>query len=149
MDAVAFDLHHLELTELAALIRAREISSVPVTRAQFDRIASVDATLRSYALVMTDVAIGQANTADREIAAGFYRGPLHDLPIAVKDLCWTKGFPTAAGMPIYKHFRPDDDATANGMNRAEELAAHRAGQRCLVDYGVCVCTRKAKPSLSC
>jgi amidase len=111
MGVVAFDLHYLELTELAALIRAREISSVAVTRAQLDRIASVDATLRSYALVMTDVAIGQAKTADREIAAGFYRGPLHGVPIAVKDLCWTKGFPTAAGMAIYKHFCADDDAT--------------------------------------
>jgi amidase len=126
MDAVAFDLHHLELTELAALIRAREISSVPVTRAQFDRIASVDATLRSYALVMTDVAIGQANTADREIAAGFYRGPLHDVPIAVKELCWTKGFPTAAGMPIYKHFRPDDDATV--VRRLGQAGRGAAGQ---------------------
>jgi amidase len=111
MGAVAFDLHYLELTELAALIKTHEISSVSVTRSQLDRIARVDATLGSYALVMTDVAIEQANTADTEIAAGFYRGPLHGVPIAVKDLCWTKGFPTAAGMAIYKNFRADDDAT--------------------------------------
>jgi amidase len=111
MDAIAADLHYLELTELAARIRTREISPVAVTRAQLDRIALLDSALGSYALVMADVAMAQADAAEAEIAAGRYRGVLHGVPIAVKDLCWTKGVPTAAGMPIYKHFRPDEDAT--------------------------------------
>jgi amidase len=111
MGATETDLHDLELTELAARIRVREISPVAVTRSQLARIASVDAALGSYALVMADVAMAEAASAEAEIAAGHYRGPLHGVPIAVKDLFWTKGFPTAAGMTIYKDFRPHDDAT--------------------------------------
>jgi amidase len=111
MDTRTTDLPFLEITELAAHIRAREVSPVAVTRAQLDRIASRDSVLRSYALVMADVAMAQAEAAETEIAAGRYRGPLHGVPIAVKDLCWTKGFPTAAGMAIHKDYRPENDAT--------------------------------------
>jgi amidase len=97
--------------ELAARIRAFEVSPVDVTRAQLDRIASLDTALGSYVLVMADVAMAQAKAAEEEIAAGRYRGPLHGVPIAVKDLFWTKGFPTAAGMAIYQDYRPHEDAT--------------------------------------
>ena len=114
MGAIEADLHYLELTELAARIRACEISPVAVTRSQLERIASLDAALGSYALVMAEAATAEAASAEAEIAAGHYRGPLHGVPIAVKDLFWTKGFPTAAGMAIYKDFRPHDDATYAG-----------------------------------
>jgi amidase len=109
--AIAGDLHYLELMELAARIRAFEVSPVDVTRAQLDRIASLDTALGSYALVMADVAMAQAKAAEAEMSAGRYRGPLHGVPIAVKDLFWTKGFPTAAGMAIYQDHRPREDAT--------------------------------------
>jgi amidase len=111
VDAIATALHDLELTELAARIRTRELSPVTVTRALLDRIAAHDGALGSYALVMADAAMAQAEAAEAEIAAGRYRGPLHGVPIAVKDLCWTKGAPTAAGMAVHKDFRPDEDAT--------------------------------------
>jgi amidase len=111
MDAVTADLHYLELMELAARIKARELSPVTATHSQLNRIAAVDRALGSYALVMADAAIEQAEAAEAEIAAGRYRGPLHGVPVAVKDLCWTRGVPTAAGMAIHKDFRPDEDAT--------------------------------------
>lgn len=123
---VGTDLHYLELTDLAARIRAREVSPLEVTRAQLDRIASLDHALGSYALVMGDVAMEQAVAAEAEIAAGQYRGPLHGVPIAVKDLFWTKGFPTAAGMAIYKDYRPDEDATA--VRRLREAGAVLLGK---------------------
>src|SRR5260370_20901146 len=104
MDAT--DLHYLELTELAVRIRAREVSPVAVTRAQLDRIASLDGSLGSYALVTADLAILQAQAAEAEIAAGWHRRPLHCAPAAVKDLCWTPGIPTPARMAIYPHYRP-------------------------------------------
>ena len=69
MDATATDLHFLELTELAARIEAREVSPVAVTRAQLDRIAALDGALGSYAQVMTEVAMAQAETAEAEVAA--------------------------------------------------------------------------------
>jgi amidase len=111
MGAATAGLHYLELTELAARIRTREVSPVAVTRAQLDRIAALDGALGSYALVMADTAMAQARAAEAEIAAGRYRGPLHGVPIAVKDLCWTRGFATAAGMAIHKDHRPTEDAT--------------------------------------
>jgi amidase len=123
---VTTDLHYLELMELAARIKAHEISPVAVTRAQLDRIASLDDALGSYALVMADVAMAQAKVAEAEIATGLYRGPLHGVPIAVKDLYWTKGFPTAAGMTIYKDYRPDEDATV--VRRLKESGAVLLGK---------------------
>lgn len=126
MDALPHDLHYLELTELAAHIRARNISPVEVTRAQLDRIASLDDELGSYALVMADVAMADAERAEAEIAAGRYRGPLHGVPVAVKDLLWTQGFPTAAGMAIHKTYRPREDATV--VRRLQEAGAVLLGK---------------------
>ena len=88
--------HYLDLTELATLIRTRELSPVAITEAQLERIAALDETLRSYAYVMADEALEQARAAEAQIVAGKYRGPLHGIPIGIKDLCWTQGIPTAA-----------------------------------------------------
>src|SRR5262249_36911937 len=120
------DLHYLALTELAARIGARELTPVAVTRAQLDRIAALDSTLRSYALVIADVAMAQAEQAAAEIAAGRYRGSLHGVPIAVKDLCWIRGHPTAAGMPIHRNYRPDEDATV--VRRLKQAGAVLLGK---------------------
>ena len=109
--AMTDDLHYHEIMQLAPRIQAGDVSPVAVTRAQLDRIAALDGTLASYALVMADSAMAQAQAAEAEIAGGHYRGPLHGVPIAVKDLFWTKGVPTAGGMAIYKEFRPAEDAT--------------------------------------
>ena len=105
------DLHYSELVEVGQRIRKRDLSSVEATQAQFDRIARLDGQLKSYAHVMASSALQQAHAADKEIAAGKTRGPLHGVPIAVKDLCWTSDAPTAAGMKIYRDNRPIQDAT--------------------------------------
>lgn len=105
------ELHYRELTDIAALIQSRKLSSVEATQAQLDRIARLDGGLKSYATVMADQALDAARTADGEIASGAVRGPLHGVPIAVKDLCWTTDAPTAAGMPIHRDNRPTEDGT--------------------------------------
>ena len=104
-------LHYLELTELSRRIHAREISPVEATTAQLTRIEKSDGVLKSYAHMMAEAALIQARAAEAEIMRGEIRGPLHGVPIAVKDLCWTQGVPTAAGMTIYRDFRPTEDAT--------------------------------------
>ncbi|NOJ46633.1 amidase [Bradyrhizobium archetypum] len=106
------DLHYLELTDLAKLIRTRRISPVEATRQQLDRIAALDDRLASYAVVTAERAMAEARAAEADIAAGHYRGPLHGVPLAVKDLFWTSGVPTAAGTIIHRDFRPTEDATA-------------------------------------
>ncbi|MGA2127473.1 MAG: amidase [Xanthobacteraceae bacterium] len=105
------DLHYLELTELARRLHAKELSPVEATKAQLARIAERDGALRSYAHLMSEAALAQAKAAEAEIMRGEIRSPLHGVPIAVKDLCWTKGVPTAAGMTIHADFRPTEDAT--------------------------------------
>ncbi|MEH2501788.1 MULTISPECIES: amidase [unclassified Bradyrhizobium] len=121
MDIGTDDLHYLELTELAACIRTRKISPLEATRAQLDRIAALDGELGSYVRVMADAAMAQAEAAHAEIAAGRYRGPLHGIPIAVKDLFWTRNVPTAAGTVVHSDFRPDEDATV--VHRLNEAGA--------------------------
>src|ERR1700688_1120331 len=107
----ANDLHYSELVEIGRLIQKRELSSVAATQSQLNRIAQLDGQLKSYAYIMATSALEHAEAADLEIAAGKVRGPLHGVPTAVKDLCWTKDAPTAAGMKIYRDNRPKEDAT--------------------------------------
>ena len=112
------ELCYLELVEVGRRIQARQLSSVEVTQAVLDRIVRLDPRFKAYATLTPDLALAQAREADREISRGTLRGPLHGVPIAVKDLCHTKGIPTAAGMPIHKGHRPDRDATVVTRLRA-------------------------------
>ena len=82
------------MLEVAALVRNRDISSVELTQSLLKRIASLDGRQKSYATVMADHALAAAEQADQELAEKKYRGPLHGIPIAVKDVCFTKGVRT-------------------------------------------------------
>ena len=105
------ELCYWTITELAAKIQAKEISPVEVTRAQFDRIERLDPSLNAYLTVLSEPAMGEARTAEQEIARGHYRGPLHGVPVAVKDLFETQGVKTTAGSVILKDYVPARDAT--------------------------------------
>ena len=105
------ELSYLDLVEVGRRIQARQLSSVEVTQAVLGRIARLDPRFKCYATLTPEHALAQAREADSEIAGGTLRGPLHGVPIAVKDLCHTRGIVTAAGMPIHKDYRPDRDAT--------------------------------------
>jgi amidase len=130
------ELHYLDLTELTRRIRARQLSPVEATRALLKRIEALDGKLKSYALVMADSALEEARRAEAEIARGEIRGPLHGAPIAVKDLCWTRGVPTAAGSTIHRDFRPKEDATV--VRRLREAGAIILGKLQLTEgaYGL-------------
>ena len=116
----------LDLGTVARLIRERVLSSEQVTQAQLRRIERLDPTLHAYACVTSELALTQARAADQRQAQGQALGPLHGVPIAVKDLCWTAGIPTAAGMQIYKDFVPDQDATV--VQRLREAGAVLLGK---------------------
>jgi amidase len=107
----ADELCYLGLVEVGQRIRARELTSVAVTTALLERIVRLDGQLRSYATLTPEPALAAAEATDRETAQGKTRGPLHGVPIAVKDLCHTQGIATAAGMTIHKDFVPARDAT--------------------------------------
>ncbi|TAL03501.1 MAG: amidase [Rhodospirillaceae bacterium] len=104
-------IHNLSLLDISARIRRGEVTSEAVTRALLDRIARHDNRLNSILMLLADTALKDARQADAEIASGFWRGPLHGVPIGIKDIFWTEGLPTTAGMEIMKDFRPNADAT--------------------------------------
>lgn len=104
-------LHYRSLSSIADEIRARSISPVELTEALLARIDALDSTLLSYATVMADQALDDARRAEQEIVSGNYRGPLHGVPIALKDLCYTAGTRTMGGARVYRDFVPTFDAT--------------------------------------
>lgn len=108
---MSFNVEFCGLTEVGALIARRAIASKAVTEALLSRIRRLDGELRAYARVLDEGALRQAEIADREIEAGIHRGPLHGVPIAVKDLCWIRGVATAAGTVVHKDYVPARDAT--------------------------------------
>ncbi|MEQ8234385.1 MAG: amidase [Gammaproteobacteria bacterium] len=98
----ADDLAFMELTALAQAIGRREISALEVTRNLLARIAHHDATLGAYVAVLADSAEREAKAADSALARGQALGPLHGVPVAVKDLCDASGTRTLAGMPTVR-----------------------------------------------
>jgi amidase len=132
---VANPLHYSSLVHVGKLIAARQLQSSDLTRQLLDRIAAVDGRLQSYVTVMTDRALASARRADSEIGAGRYRGPLHGVPIAVKDLCYTRGVRTMAGTKVFADFVPDFDATV--VARLEAAGAVILGKLVLCEgaYG--------------
>jgi Asp-tRNA(Asn)/Glu-tRNA(Gln) amidotransferase A subunit family amidase len=97
---------------VAAAIAARVVSPVALTELLLDRITRHDPALNAYQLVLGEQARMAAATAEREIAAGRYRGPFHGVPVAVKDLLATAGLPTTAGSKILADWVPHEDAEA-------------------------------------
>ncbi|MDP6667718.1 MAG: amidase [Dehalococcoidia bacterium] len=105
------ELHYRTISELAPLIESGELSPVEVTQAQVDRIERLDGALKTYATLTPELALQQAQRAEEEIAQGRYRGPLHGIPVAVKDLCDTAGTRTMGGSAVFTDNVPDHDST--------------------------------------
>ena len=116
----------LSLSDLARAIRAREISSVEATRAYLDRIARLDPVLRAYITVNPEGALATAAARDREAAAGAWRGPLHGVPLAHKDLCLIPGLPTSCGTRTADYFVGAPPCTA--VARLEAAGALTLGK---------------------
>ena len=114
-------LHYLSLMDLSARLKSGSVTPTVVTEALLARIRQYDGGLKSYTTLLADRAMSQARVAQDEIRRGFWRGPLHGVPIALKDLCYTTFAPTAAGMYIHKDFVPPYDATV--VERLERAGA--------------------------
>ncbi len=104
-------LHYKSITELSNLISSKELSPIELTTALLQRIDQHDGHLKSYATVMIEHARDAAKIAEQEIASGKYRGPLHGIPIAVKDLCFTQGVRTMGGAKVLKDHIPVYNST--------------------------------------
>jgi Asp-tRNA(Asn)/Glu-tRNA(Gln) amidotransferase A subunit family amidase len=104
------DIAFAPLAQLSRWIEARELTSERLTRLYLDRLERFDPRLRCVITLTRDLALAQAQQADREIASGHYRGPLHGVPWGAKDLLDTAGIPTTYGAEPYRNRVPVQDA---------------------------------------
>jgi Asp-tRNA(Asn)/Glu-tRNA(Gln) amidotransferase A subunit family amidase len=105
------ELAFLPVTQLAQLVRTRQVSSVALTKMYIERLERFDPTLHCVITLTEERALAQAQRADRELAEGRYRGPLHGIPWGAKDLLAVRGYPTTWGATPFKEQRFDEDAT--------------------------------------
>ena len=101
----------MSLVEAADALRRGELQSTQLLDAALARIDAHEPLLHAFAVQLRESARRQAENADAEIARGKWRGPLHGIPIGIKDLCFTKGIVTASGTTVMADFEPDFDAT--------------------------------------
>src|SRR5207244_1272769 len=123
------DLTRASVTDLARMIATKEVSPVEVVRAHLARIERLDGTLHAYITVCGDAALDAARAAEAALAAGQPVGPLHGVPIALKDLVDTRGVRTTGGSRILADRVPDADATVVTRGRPLAQADRRAGGR--------------------
>ena len=128
------ELCYRTLTEAANLLRRREISPVELTGAILARIERLDAQLHSYITVTSERALDSAKRAERELAAGTVRGPLHGIPIAVKDLMFIRGVRNTCASRVLDDFVPDYDATV--VQRLEAGGAVILGKLNLTEFAM-------------
>ena len=113
------ELCYSSAAELAVLIKSREVSPREVVEAHLERIEALEPTLNSFITVMADQARAAARQAELEISAGSYRGPLHGVPLGLKDLYYVRGVRNTSGSRIFDDFIPDFDCTvADRFRRA-------------------------------
>src|SRR5438093_11142244 len=122
----------LGIEEAAALLRSRQLSPLELTEACRSRIEAVEPRLNAFITVTADLAREQAHEAERELAGGRYRGPLHGIPMAVKDLFATRGVRTTAGSRILKDWVPAADATV--VRKLREAGAVLLGKLGLHEF---------------
>jgi aspartyl-tRNA(Asn)/glutamyl-tRNA(Gln) amidotransferase subunit A len=108
----SIELAYLTITQAAAGIRRKEFSSIDLTEACLKRIEALDAKLHSFITLTADLALRQAKQPEQELRSDQDRGPLHGIPIALKDLYMTKGIRTTCHSAVLQNWVPDYDSTA-------------------------------------
>lgn len=112
------DLAYLGIAELGPRLAGRALSPVELCRALLDRCAKLEPRLNAFITLTPERILADAAAAEAELTAGRVRGPLHGVPVAVKDLCWTRGERTTGGSRVLADFIPDEDACVVARLRA-------------------------------
>ena len=128
------ELHMLTIAELGRLIQSRQLSPVELTRTYLERIDRLNPTLGAYITVMSETATAEAATAEDEVGRGVYRGPLHGIPVAIKDIIYTEGVLTSAGSRVLADHVPDYDSTI--VERLRASGAVLVGKLNLSEFAV-------------
>jgi aspartyl-tRNA(Asn)/glutamyl-tRNA(Gln) amidotransferase subunit A len=140
------DILFLSVTELSRRVRSRQLSPVELTESYLERSRNLGSKLNAYATLTPDLALKQAHAAEKEIAAGKYRGPLHGIPYAAKDLLAVKGYPTGWGARPYSDQRFDYDATV--IKKLEAAGAVLLGKAAMIELAGGMGYRYASASAS-
>lgn len=104
------DLHHMTIAEASGLIKSGKLSPVELTQAFLSRIERLDGQLNAYLMVLGEQALADARTAEAAIAAGNWKGPLHGIPLGLKDIYNTAGIRTTGHSALFKDHVPAEDA---------------------------------------
>lgn len=128
------ELHRLTIAEAADLIESRRLSPVELTRAYLERVESLNDRLGAYISVMSESALAQASRAESEIANGSYRGKMHGIPVAIKDIIYTKGVLTSAASRVLSDHVPDYDSTI--VERLDTAGAVLLGKLNLSEFAI-------------
>tara|TARA_B110000014_G_C20114782_1_gene588389 strand:+ start:867 stop:2273 length:1407 start_codon:yes stop_codon:yes gene_type:complete len=127
-------LHHLTIHEAGQLLKNGELSPVELTQAFFDRIADTDDRLHSFITLLNEEAMSEARAAEAEIRSGRYRGPLHGIPIALKDLYDTAGIRTTSGSRVDIDRVPAADSTPTA--RLKEAGSILLGKLAMHEFAL-------------
>ena len=134
------------IEELTTELRAGRLSPMELTRGFLDRIARLNGRYNAYERVTSELALEQAARAERELRTNKWRGPLHGIPYAAKDLFDTRGIPTAWGTTFLRERVPDSNATV--VDRLEAAGAILLGKAAMVEFAGCLGYRYAGASAS-
>ncbi len=137
------EIPYLTVAELGEHIRNRDVSPVEVTEAYLDRIESLNGEIRAYLTVTADIARQAAQDCEAEIATGNYRGPLHGIPVAVKDQMYTEGIRTTIGTPVFDDFVPEYDATV--VARLKQAGAVLLGKLNMTEFATTALSHQFDP----
>ena len=137
------DLPFLSATELSGLIERQEVSPVEATEAYLERIDDLDFKFNSYLTVCRKEALQAAGEAEQAIAQGHYIGPMHGIPVAVKDQLWTKGIRSTGGSHFLADFVPDQDATV--VANLKKAGAILLGKTNLTEFAIGLPQRFSTP----
>lgn len=106
------NLAFLTATELASLLQSKQLSPVELTKQMLNRIDNMDETINAYITTLNETALKQAQEAEAAIMKGEYKGPLHGIPMGIKDNYQTKGIRTTGGSKLYRDSIPEQTATS-------------------------------------
>jgi aspartyl-tRNA(Asn)/glutamyl-tRNA(Gln) amidotransferase subunit A len=120
------------IEELAPLLAKKKLSPVELAQCYLARIEKLNPQLNAFLTVTAEEALAEARLAERELARGQRRGPLHGIPIALKDNIWTRGIRTTAGSAILREFVPSEDATV--VRRLKKAGAVLLGKTNLHEF---------------
>jgi aspartyl-tRNA(Asn)/glutamyl-tRNA(Gln) amidotransferase subunit A len=129
----AADLWYMTATELTAAIRTKQVSPVEVVNAVLARIDQLNPTLNAFSLVTAEAARRQAQAAEQAVMRGEPLGPLHGVPVSIKDLVITKGVRTMRGSKLYEHDVPSEDAPV--VERLKTAGAIIVGKTTTPEFG--------------